>query len=172
MDKQKRCDELAVRRKLGINIVVALLLANAGAASADTGTLAITDASGTTHSVKEFHGRWVLVNYWATWCSACIEEMPALSSLESQQPELTILGTTTEVLSPDQIRSFVAKHPVAYFIGRSDKAGIPGELSPSVLGVQVRPISYLITPDGKVKERFLGTVRLAKLKSLMSESRQ
>jgi thiol-disulfide isomerase/thioredoxin len=159
-------------RKQTINIVVALLLASARAVAADTGTLAITDASGATHSVKEYRGRWILVNYWATWCSACIEEMPALSSLQSRRRELTILGTTTEVLGPDQLRSFVAKHPVAYFIGRTDKAGIPSELPPSVLGVQVRPISYLITPDGKVAKRFLGTVSLAKLESPMSDPRR
>lgn len=122
--------------------------------------------------MKDFRGKWVLVNYWATWCSACIEEMPALSTLSSQEPQLIVLGVTDEAITPEQLRAFVTRRQVSYFLGRSDRSNIPRELSSSVLGVQVRPLSYLIAPDGSVAKRFVGPIDVGKLKLLMAAHRR
>jgi thiol-disulfide isomerase/thioredoxin len=161
-----------MRKNILSTVAVAIVVTAASSAVAGPGNLTIVDAAGSLHAVKEFRGKWVLVNYWATWCAACIEEMPELSTLSSQEPELIVLGATDEEITPEQLRSFVNRHQVSYVLGRSDKAKIPHELSPSVLGVKVRPLSYLVAPDGSVAKRFVGAVDVGKLKLLIADRRR
>jgi thiol-disulfide isomerase/thioredoxin len=150
----------------------ALTLALATPVAADPGDLTVVDASGARHALKDLHGKWVLVNYWATWCGACIAEMPALSALAAQEPALSILGVTDEQITPDQLRLFLARHPVSYTAGWSDKTAIPRELSPTMMGVEVRPLSYLIAPDGRVAKRFRGAVDPAKIRRVLATYRR
>ena len=157
-------------RKIGLAALFATVAVTwSSTAVADPGALVLDDAAGVRHQVKDFRGKWVLINYWATWCAACIEEMPALANLAAEEPRLSVLGVTDETITLSELRLFEARHPVGYLLGKSEKEKIPRDVFPSVLGVQVRPMSFLISPDGRVARRYIGTLDIAKLKILLAD---
>ena len=111
----------------------------------------------------------MLVNYWATWCGACVEELPALSKLAREEPTLVVLGLTDEKLTAQKLQIFLQAHPVSYPLAIIAKDAVPEELPTSAFGLRVRPLSYLIGPDGKVVDRFVGEIDADKLKQRMED---
>ena len=147
-------------------MAVSMLAGAASAAAAPPGPVddAVRTLDGQVVHLSDYRGRWLLVNFWATWCGSCITELPALSALASRETRLAILGLTDEVIAPDELRAFMSAHPVSYPVALVDAKSLPASLLPTVFGVEVRPISYLIAPDGTLAQRIIGevdTVRLA-----------
>lgn len=103
----------------------------------------------------EFQGRPLLINVWASWCGPCIEEMPELDRYASTQG-----ATGTQVIgmaldSPDAIRQFLERVPVAYPI----LVDTPGPADASVwLGNRkgVLPYSVLVSADGRILKQKVG----------------
>jgi cytochrome c biogenesis protein CcmG/thiol:disulfide interchange protein DsbE len=107
-----------------------------------------------TESLTEYRGRWVLVNFWASWCIPCREEAPALERFQRQHggPEFTVLGIDSQDLSSDG-RGFVREYGLSYpqlRDGNGDAADDYG-----TTGV---PENFLIDPSGKVRLIFLGPI--------------
>ena len=153
------------------------LIALAGAmlslSAASSIAAAPTDAvirgrDGQTIDLDRYRGRWVLINYWATWCGACIEEMPILDRLAADTG-MTVIGLSDERIQPAAWTAFLAAHPVSHKVALVDRAALPDRLSPAAFLIEMRPISYLIRPDGRVARRFIGAVDPAALRSAMSK---
>src|SRR5690606_34408020 len=99
-------------------------------------------------------GKWVVVNYWATWCRPCLEEMPELSALASLRSHVEVIGLAYEDIEPGAIREFLDRHPVTYPIAIIDTLDPPADF-PTPRGL---PMTWLIAPDGRVAQEFLGPV--------------
>ena len=126
--------------------------------------LAVTTLDGKTFDLAEQRGQWVVVNYWATWCGPCLEEMPELSALDAMREHITVIGLAYEDIGADELRAFLAKQPVVYPIAIIDMNDPPADFdSPRGL-----PVSYLIAPDGRVVERFLGPVTAVQLETAIA----
>lgn len=138
--------------------------AAAPADSAKQPVLAITTLAGKSFDLKSMRGKWVVVNYWATWCAPCIKEMPALSKFVSSRPQVTAIGLAYEARSDDEIRAFLRKHPVDYPVARVDPAHPPqGIAMPSVL-----PTTFLIAPDGSLARKMIGPLDMHELASAIA----
>ena len=114
------------------------------------------DLEGQQHRLSDYRGKWVLVNYWATWCPPCLEELPELESFHSgSDGRATVLGVNTESIDGDELRAFVDGQALSYPILRSRTDPAASELIGPIEGL---PTSYLVTPDGEVVARQVGPI--------------
>lgn len=102
-------------------------------------------------------GKWVVVNFWATWCAPCLKEMPELSALGAMREHIEVIGLAYEEIEPDAMRAFLQKHPVLYPISIVDVYAPPPGFEPP----RGLPMTYLVDPDGRVVEQYLGPVTAA-----------
>ena len=62
------------------------------------------DSQGNPISLKQYQGKWIIINYWASWCGPCLEEMPTLNKLYHEYPnQLIILGVSFDGLNAEKI---------------------------------------------------------------------
>ncbi len=105
-------------------------------------------------SLSDYRGKWVVVNYWATWCPPCLEEIPELVDLyEGNRDRLVVLGVSYEEVNEDYLREFVESHMMSYPVMRMDPLPVT-PLGP-VMGL---PTTYIISPEGERLARQEGSV--------------
>jgi thiol-disulfide isomerase/thioredoxin len=102
-------------------------------------------------------GKWLLINYWATWCEACRKEAPVLAAL-ARQGSITVLGLSNETIDSARFAGWVAAHPFPYRVALVNDRDLPSQIAPRAFFIPMRPISYLVRPDGFVARRFLGAL--------------
>ncbi|MGJ7902577.1 TlpA family protein disulfide reductase [Lysobacter sp. 1R34A] len=135
-------------------------------AATDMPELRIATIDGKTYDLAERRGRWVVVNFWATWCAPCIKEMPELSALDTMRDHIEVVGLAYEEIELADMQAFLKKHPVSYPIAILDVADPPKAFdTPRGL-----PMTYLIGPDGKVAEKFLGPVDAKKIEAAIAKA--
>jgi thiol-disulfide isomerase/thioredoxin len=126
-------------------------------------TLHVTTLDGKTFDLAAQRGKWVIVNYWATWCVPCIKEMPDISRFVAAHKNVVAIGLAYEDSEPADIKAFLAKHPVVYPIAQVT-LDQPLKDFDEPRGL---PTTYLISPDGKVAKHIVGPVTEASLEGLI-----
>ena len=105
--------------------------------------------------LSDYQGQWVVVNYWATWCPPCVEEMPELQAFHDAHADkdAVVLGLNTEVMPQASIREFLDDYFITY------PNFTVGPVSESPLGrVPGLPTTFLLSPQGEVEARQVGPV--------------
>jgi cytochrome c biogenesis protein CcmG, thiol:disulfide interchange protein DsbE len=104
--------------------------------------------------LDQFHGQIVVLNFWATWCPPCVEEMP---SLVEMQRRMKAKGVTVVAVSIDvdegAYHQFVKEHGVNLLTVRD-----PDEKTPKLYGTHGWPETYIIDRKGVVRRKFIGAV--------------
>ena len=128
--------------------------------------LTLPTAAGETFALSSLRGRTVVLNFWATWCPPCIDEMPELAELHAEiaARNATVVGIGID--SPSNIREFAEKYPFPYplLVG-----GMGGTELSRQFGNQsaALPFTVVIDAQGRVVERKLGRIRLARLREVV-----
>ncbi|HHI77446.1 MAG TPA: TlpA family protein disulfide reductase [Gammaproteobacteria bacterium] len=131
-----------------------LLLCGLAGSVAAAEDFTLPDLDGREHRLSDYRGRWVLVNYWATWCPPCREELPELDSLyESDKDRVVVLGVNMEAISRERLREFVEEQFLTFPILVAGPQPRREQLLGPITGL---PTSYLITPEGKMVARQVG----------------
>lgn len=108
--------------------------------------------------------RILVINFWATWCTPCLKEMPELDRLARERQDLLVLGLAYEEIEDSELRRFLERYPVSYPIARIDPFAPPEGL-PVPRGL---PLTYLLAPDRRVIRRFLGPVTAAEIEQAIA----
>jgi thiol-disulfide isomerase/thioredoxin len=130
--------------------VFLLLFASAFSVQAFT----FTDSKGKTHTLEQYKGKWVLVNFWATWCPPCLEEIPDLVALhENKKNNLVVIGVAMDYRNPKDVLQFADQMMISYpmVLGDYKQAAQVG----SIGGL---PTTYLYNPQGKQVAYNVGAV--------------
>jgi thiol-disulfide isomerase/thioredoxin len=104
------------------------------------------------HRLSSWQGKWVVLNFWATWCAPCREEMPSLLRLQQAMPELVVLPVATGRNSVDGILRFYEEAGVtALPVLRDAKSEFA-----RTMGVMGLPVTVVLNPDGAEVARLIG----------------
>lgn len=133
------------------------------AADIERPALKIATLDGAPYDLAAKRGRWVVVNFWATWCSPCLKEMPELDALDAEREDIEVLGLAYEEIEPADLRAFLDKRPVKYPIAIVDVYDPPADF-PTPRGL---PMTHVIAPDGTVAKRFMGPVTKEELAAVV-----
>jgi peroxiredoxin len=143
-------------RILTLFLLLPLLLApgcNRGARPAQTGQLApdftVSDGTRTVH-LASYRGSVVLLNFWATWCSPCVQEMPSLLELHHDQPNLVVLAVSIDE-DAEAYNRFLARRHMDLITVRD-----PGETAARLYHTDMWPETFVIDRQGVIRRKFVG----------------
>lgn len=125
----------------------------------------VTDTTGKQHQLSDYKGKWVLVNYWATWCPPCLEEIPDLVSLYDAHKDknLVVLGVALEYKSAKEVADYVDDMLMSYpIVLGNDK--VTAQIGPS----EVLPTTYIFNPQGKLVKTRRGLITKQYIEQLIS----
>ena len=128
--------------------------------------LKVATVDGGEYDLATRRGKWVVVNFWATWCSPCLKEMPELSALDAMREHIEVVGLAYEEIEPDAMKAFLEEHPVVYPVAILDVYEPPADFA-TPRGL---PMTYLIAPDGKVARQFLGPVTAKEIETAIANN--
>ena len=132
-------------QKANVKWVGAFLLGLAGLPALAAGGFDLVDTQGAHHRLADAHGRWVVLNFWATWCVPCIAEIPEIVEFHHRHPQVLVIGVATDGEDAAKVKRFAAKLHHDYPLVLSDDAVERQVGSPRAL-----PTTRIYAPDGKV----------------------
>jgi cytochrome c biogenesis protein CcmG, thiol:disulfide interchange protein DsbE len=105
-------------------------------------------------TLSELHGKVVVLNFWATWCGPCVEEMPSLVQLQQRFKDkgLTVVGISIDVDS-DAYHKFLKNYKIDFPTVRD-----PDQKTSNLYGSFKWPETYIIDRNGVVRRKFIGAV--------------
>jgi cytochrome c biogenesis protein CcmG, thiol:disulfide interchange protein DsbE len=104
--------------------------------------------------LRDFAGKVVVLNFWATWCAPCVEELPTLVQLQQQFRDkgVTVVGVSVDV-DAEVYHRFLKEHKIDFLTVRD-----PDQKSNSLYGTVKFPETYIIDRNGIVRRKFIGAV--------------
>ncbi|MES2845975.1 MAG: TlpA disulfide reductase family protein [Pseudomonadota bacterium] len=112
----------------------------------------LLDADDAEHSLTDYRGKWVVLNFWATWCAPCREEMPSLDRLQAAMPELAVVPVATGRNAVEGIERFYAEAGVTLLpVLRDPKSDLARGMA--VMGL---PVTVILNPEGQEVARLIG----------------
>ena len=118
---------------------------------------------------KEWRGKVLIVNFWASWCPPCVEEMPTLDKLQQEFKAQNVLFVGIGIDSPSNFRQFLEKTPVSYpiVIGGLEGSNISKQMGNAQGAL---PYTVIINTQGKATSSKLGKISEEELKSAIKSA--
>lgn len=125
----------------------------------------LKDFDGKLHSVSDHRGKWLVINFWASWCPPCIKEMPEFEKFYQSYPDKAhVWGVTFENSGKDAILAFVDRIGVSYPILGYGQDPLTGYASVNGL-----PTTFIIDPKGLFYHRFQGPVTAQQIANIIPD---
>jgi peroxiredoxin len=160
-----------MKRELLLGAVFVFLIASCGQAGSpqDLGLapdFKVQDLQGNTLSLADFRGKIVFLNFWATWCPPCRQEIPDLSDVFNQYKNkgLMIIGLSVDELSPAELTSFAVRNKISYPVAFATST-ITEDYKPG----QFIPTTFVIDKQGRVRHKQVGLMDKSTLMSIFEK---
>ena len=107
-----------------------------------------------TVDLNQFHGQIVVLNFWATWCPPCVEEMPSLVQMQRRMKDkgVTVVAVSIDV-DENAYRQFLKQHGIDLLTVRD-----PAQKTPALYGTHGWPETFIIDRKGVMRRKFIGAV--------------
>lgn len=129
-----------------------------------------SDLNNKEHKLEDYKGQWVVVNYWATWCPPCLDEIPELVEFHEKHTgknakiKAVVLGVNYEDVDDTYLKTFVDEYFISYPILKADLGR-----TPPFGRVHGLPTTFVISPEGKLVNTKIGTVDKQWLESAINQ---
>ncbi|PTR07952.1 thiol-disulfide isomerase/thioredoxin [Nitrosospira sp. Nsp5] len=124
-----------------------------------------TDSTGKKLTLADYKGKWVLINFWATWCPPCLKEIPDLVSLYESRKDVMVIGIAMDYQNPKTVLKFVDSLSISYPIVLGDRK-IAAQIGP----VSMLPTTYLFDPAGQPAAYKVGLISRESIEEFMREN--
>lgn len=148
--------------RAALALLAALLLLGSGALAAQqalkpwpggpTPALKLKDLEGREHALESYRGKVVLVNFWATWCAPCLEEMPSIERLRKSLEGRPFAVLAVNLAEPDaRVQAFLARMPLGFPVLMDRDAAAAKAWKARML-----PATFIVGADGRVRYSHIG----------------
>lgn len=114
---------------------------------------------GNDFNFNDYHGQWLVLNYWASWCAPCKHEIPELNLIHKES-NIEVVGVNFDALSHSELQQEIKRFKIQYPVLEQNpkeflKLGEP-------IGL---PLNYIINPQGKVVQKLYGPQTFESIKA-------
>jgi thiol-disulfide isomerase/thioredoxin len=126
--------------------------------------LTLKDSQNKPQAINQWKNKFLVVNFWATWCKPCVQEMPELVELQKEFSAQNVQFLGLGIDSPTNIAEFAEKYQISYPLFA---AGMEGTELSRAMGNKAGglPFTVLISTDGRVVKSYLGRLKMDELRS-------
>jgi len=108
--------------------------------------------NGQTTKLSDYRGKWVLINYWASWCKPCYQEIPELNAFyNAHKDKVIVIGVSFDRVNNQQLKQIVKKLTIDFPVLSQDPAESLG-----ITNVPGLPATYVFGPKGKLQQSLFG----------------
>ncbi len=127
----------------------------------------VHDAEGHEIPLDHFKGKWVIINYWAAWCDACVHETPELNHFSEHLKNTNVVfyGFNYDHLSGSDLEQAISDIKITYPVLEEDPQVIW-----SLPDVNFLPVTFIINPEGHVAKQIVGSSTEESLQAALREA--
>ena len=149
--------------KLGLLLLVFIISSSAQAQSVPD--FSFTDVNGKQHRFSQYRGKWVIVNYWSTYCGPCITEIPALKRIAAQyRGKVEVLGMDAGETAAPQLKQFMRQQGINYTVVPTQDSSM------FALGlIYGVPTTFIVSPQGQIVDTHMGVISVQQMQRYVGQ---